>query len=98
MGYWDSMYESPLTADLELLTTRLGTLAQRLEHGATLEEVTLDKDEKDARSHLQRVDAACSEVAAEFTLIQGDRMELVNHRRKATSLQVLRWLLCTSRR
>lgn len=51
------MYESPLTADLELLTTRLGTLAQRLEHGATLEEVTLDKDEKDALSHLQPVDA-----------------------------------------
>jgi len=54
MGQWASMYESPLPADLELLTTRLGILAQHLENGATFEEVTLDKDEKDVRSHLQR--------------------------------------------
>ena len=46
------MYESPLPADLELLTTRLGILAQHLENGTTYDEVTLDKDEKDMLSHL----------------------------------------------
>ena len=66
------MYESTLPADLELLTTRLGILAQHLENGATFEEVTLDKEEKDLRSDLQRIKAAGSEVAAEYTLIQGD--------------------------
>ena len=80
------MYESLLPADLELLTTRLGTLAQRLENGATIEKVTIDKDEKDMRSHLQRIEAACSEVAAKFMLVQGNRMEFVNHKQKATSL------------
>ena len=54
------MYESPLPANLELLTTCLGILAQHLENGVTFEEVTLDKDEKDMRSHLQRIEAACS--------------------------------------
>lgn len=82
MGQWASMYESPLPADLELLTMRLGTLVQRLENGATFKEVTLDKDEKYMYSHLQHIEA---EVAAEFTLVQGDRMELVNHKR-TTSL------------
>jgi len=48
------MYESTLPADLELLTTRLEILAQHLENGATFEEVTLDRDEKDMHSHLQR--------------------------------------------
>ena len=52
MGQWASMYESPLPADLELLTTRLGILAQHLENGTTYDEVTLDKDEKDMLSHL----------------------------------------------
>ena len=47
------MYESPLPANLELLTTRLGILAQHLENGVTFEEVTLDEDKKDMRSHLQ---------------------------------------------
>jgi len=72
MGQWASMYESPLPADLELLTTRLGILAQHLENRATFEEVTLDKDEKDLLSDLQRIKAAGSEVAAEYTLVQGD--------------------------
>ena len=44
-----------LPADLELFTTRLGILAQRLEHGATFEEVTIDKDENDMCSHLQHI-------------------------------------------
>jgi len=70
---------------LELLTTRLGILAQHLENGATFE-VTLDKDEKDMRSHLQRIEAACSKVAAEYTLVQGHWMELVKHRQKRISL------------
>jgi len=52
MGQWASIYESPLPADLELLTTRLGILAQHLENGTTYDEVTLDKDEKDMLSHL----------------------------------------------
>ena len=78
MGQWASMYE--------LLTTRLGALAQRIENGATFEEATLDKDEQAMRSHLQRIEAACSEIAAEFTLVQGDRTEYVNHRQKAFSL------------
>ena len=80
------MYESPLPADLELLTTRLGILAQHLENGATFEEVTLDKEEKDLRSDLQRIKAAGSEVAAEYMLVQGDWMELVNYKQKTTSL------------
>ena len=83
MGQWASMYESPLPADLELLTTSLGALAQRIENGATFEEATLDKDEQAMRSHLQRIEAACSEIAAEFTLVQGVRTEYVNHRQKA---------------
>ena len=79
MGQWASMYESPLPTDL-------GALAQRIENGATFEEATLDKDEQAMRSHLQRIEAACSEIAAEFTLVQGDRTEYVNHRQKALSL------------
>ena len=55
MGQWASMYDSPLLADLELLTTRLGILAQHLENGATFEEVTIDKDENDMCSHLQHI-------------------------------------------
>ncbi|KAG2640026.1 hypothetical protein PVAP13_2KG064732 [Panicum virgatum] len=58
MGQWASMYESPLPADLELLTTRLGALAQCIENGATFEEATLDKDEQAMHSHLQRIEAA----------------------------------------
>ena len=64
----------------------MGALAQRIENGATFEEATLDKDEQAMRSHLQRIEAACSEIAAEFTLVQGDRTEYVNHRQKAFSL------------
>jgi hypothetical protein len=62
-------------------------LAQRLEHGSTFEEVTHNKDEENMRSHLQRIEAACSELAAEFTLVQSDREVLVNHKWKTTSLQ-----------
>ena len=69
-----------------MLTTRLGTLAQHLENGSTFEEVILDKDENDMRSHFQHIEAACSEVAAKFMLVQGNRMEFMNHKQKATSL------------
>jgi len=55
MGQWASVYDSPLPADLELLTMRLGILAQHLENGAAFEEVTLDKDENDMCSHLQHI-------------------------------------------
>ena len=65
----------------------MGALAQRLEHGTTSEEVTLNTDEENVRSHLQRIEAACSELAAEFTLVCNDRDMLVNHKRKTTSLQ-----------
>jgi hypothetical protein len=58
-----------------------------LEHGATFEKATIDKDEEDAHSHLQRVDAACSEVAADFVLVQDGRVELVDHSQKVTSMQ-----------
>ena len=57
-----------------------------MENGVTFEEVTLDEDKKDMRSHLQRIEAACSEVAAKFMLVQGNRMEFVNHKQKETSL------------
>jgi len=80
------MYESPLPADLELLTTRLGILAQHLENGTTFDVVTLDKDEKDMLSHLYRIEATCSKMAAEYTLVQGHWIVLVNHGQKRTSL------------
>ncbi|CAN6307505.1 unnamed protein product [Urochloa humidicola] len=87
MAAWATAYPSPLPADLESLMARMEALAQRLEHGSTFEEGILGKEEADARSHLQRLDAACSEVAAEFEPVEGGRAELVNHSQRATSMR-----------
>jgi hypothetical protein len=85
MGHWGKMYSPTLPTDLELLTTHLGALAQRLDNGATFEEVTLSQDEESTRTHLRRLEDACSEVDAEFASVKGSRAELMEYHRKAVS-------------